>query len=236
MSWRSRASSIVRAGPSSRPLHNTPLHPSPLRGRPRHAPLSTTVRPLASSKRQQRPALASRPPDPLPIYHPPNPLSPSSSDDSSLKAHFDQYDVSATTGRPSGLFLLPPLDKPSSLPRLTDRTLIHGCALVDRICAAPDDPSGREVRLVVKNLDRLSDLLCGVIDMCELVRNAHPDQRWVSEADRAYERLCSFMNSLNTDQGLYKVRRGIAFGTGSDVLLDTASYAATSPFCPLVYR
>jgi len=57
----------------------------------------------------------------------------------------------------------------------------------------------------VKNLDRLSDLLCGVIDMCELVRNVHPDESWVIEAERAYERLCSFMNGLNTDQGLYKV-------------------------------
>jgi intermediate peptidase len=58
---------------------------------------------------------------------------------------------------------------------------------------------------VVKNLDRLSDLLCGVIDLCELVRNVHPDEAWVSESDSTYERLCSFMNELNTDTGLYKV-------------------------------
>lgn len=59
--------------------------------------------------------------------------------------------------------------------------------------------------MVVKNLDRLSDLLCGVIDMCELVRNVHTDQFWIRESDAAYERLCSFMNELNTDQRLYKV-------------------------------
>lgn len=88
---------------------------------------------------------------------------------------------------------------------MTDRTLVHGTALVDRISNSVDDATGREVRLVVKNLDRLSDLLCGVIDMCELVRNAHPEQAWVEESDRAYERLCSFMNGLNTHQGLYKV-------------------------------
>jgi len=57
----------------------------------------------------------------------------------------------------------------------------------------------------VKNLDRLSDLLCGVIDLCELVRNVHPEEEWVEESEKAYERLCSFMNGLNTDTGLYKV-------------------------------
>lgn len=81
---------------------------------------------------------------------------------------------------------------------------------MDRICNSPSDPA--ELRKVVKNLDRLSDVLCGVIDMCELVRSVHPDQRWVAECDLAYERLCSFMNGLNTDRGLYEVSRGDGAG------------------------
>lgn len=76
---------------------------------------------------------------------------------------------------------------------------------MDRICAAKDDSTGKELRLVVKNLDRLSDVLCGVIDMCELVRNVHPEEEWVVECDKSYERLCSFMNGLNTHTGLYEV-------------------------------
>jgi intermediate peptidase len=76
---------------------------------------------------------------------------------------------------------------------------------VQRIIDAPLDPTGKELRLVVKNLDRLSDVLCGVIDMCELVRNVHPEEEWVAQSDLAYERLCSFMNELNTDRGLYEV-------------------------------
>jgi len=55
---------------------------------------------------------------------------------------------------------------------------------------------------VVKNLDRLSDMLCGVIDLAELVRNAHPDRAWVEAANNAYEALCEFMNVLNTHVGL----------------------------------
>lgn len=107
------------------------------------------------------------------------------------------------TAEPTGLFTLGALAAPESLPALTERTLVHAQAVVDRISRAPEDTSGRELRLVVKNLDRLSDLLCGVIDMCELVRNAHPDTRWVDAADRTYERLCSYMNGLNTDRGLF---------------------------------
>jgi Zn-dependent oligopeptidase len=59
---------------------------------------------------------------------------------------------------------------------------------------------------VVKNLDRLSDMLCSVIDLAELVRNAHPDPEWVNSANGAYEQLCEYMNVLNTHVGLYEVR------------------------------
>lgn len=82
---------------------------------------------------------------------------------------------------------------------------MHGQAIVQRLRDAPLDSTGKELRLVVKNLDRLSDLLCGVIDMCELVRNVHPEREWVEQSDIAYERLCSFMNELNTDPRLYHV-------------------------------
>jgi mitochondrial intermediate peptidase len=60
---------------------------------------------------------------------------------------------------------------------------------------------------MVKNLDRLSDLLCGVIDLAELVRNVHPDHAWAGGANAAYEELCEYMNELNTHVGLYEVGR-----------------------------
>lgn len=156
------------------------------------------------------PAFTSPQPETIPPSFIRSPLSGPSSraDDADIRAHFDQPSPLPSphaSSSKSGLFLFPPLTDPSSLSRLTERTLIHGHAIVQRIRDAPLDPTGRELRLVVKNLDRLSDLLCGVIDMCELVRNTHPDIRWVEGSDQAYERLCSFMNELNTDQGLYKV-------------------------------
>ncbi|EIW69663.1 hypothetical protein TREMEDRAFT_71704 [Tremella mesenterica DSM 1558] len=105
---------------------------------------------------------------------------------------------------PTGLFGYTSVNHPTSLRPLTERTIYHAQHIVEMIRKAPDDVTGRELRLVVKNLDRLSDLLCGVIDMAELIRNVHPDPTWVEESDKAYERLCSFMNELNTDTRLYQ--------------------------------
>ena len=72
-----------------------------------------------------------------------------------------------------------------------------------------------ELRLVLKNLDKLSDLLCGVIDLAELIRNSHPDPEWVTSANDAYDTLCEFMNILNTHVGLYQVRTPLVIAASS---------------------
>jgi hypothetical protein len=54
-------------------------------------------------------------------------------------------------------------------------------------------------------------MLCSVIDLAELVRNAHPDTEWVESANEAYEQLCEYMNVLNTNVGLYEVCLLLAF-------------------------
>jgi intermediate peptidase len=58
--------------------------------------------------------------------------------------------------------------------------------------------------------------LCSVIDLAELVRNAHPDVEWVQSANEAYEQLCEYMNVLNTNVGLYEVRLSFARVTSDD--------------------
>jgi intermediate peptidase len=74
------------------------------------------------------------------------------------------------------------------------------------------------MRRVVKNLDRLSDVLCGVIDMCELLRTVHPDPEWVEECEQAYARLCNFMNELNTHPGMYEVSYMVALYDSTDTI------------------
>ncbi|KAK0526590.1 Mitochondrial intermediate peptidase [Tilletia horrida] len=108
----------------------------------------------------------------------------------------------ATALHPAGLFLSPSLSTPDGFLAVARRTHLRAQLLVHRIVTAPQNGT-EEMSKVVRNLDRLSNLLCTVIDCAELVRNAHPDPAWVRAANDAYEYLCGYMNVLNTHQGLY---------------------------------
>jgi len=136
---------------------------------------------------------------------------PASVDDRTLIGLFDNPGSSFRSSpfSATGLFGHPTLTHPASLVSLADATLIRAQLLTDRILRARE--SQYELLKVVKNLDRLSDMLCGVIDLAELVRNAHPDRLWVDAANQAYETLCEFMNVLNTHVGLYEVRSLLPF-------------------------
>lgn len=104
----------------------------------------------------------------------------------------------------SGLFQSESLRSTQAFEAVAQRTLLRCQLIVSRIIAAPQN-GPQEMSRVVRNLDRLSDLLCGIIDCAELIRNAHPDRRWVECANNIYEGLCGFMNELNTHTGLYHV-------------------------------
>lgn len=56
---------------------------------------------------------------------------------------------------------------------------------------------------IVRDLDRLSDLLCRVIDLCDFVRAMHPDVRFQKAAASAYSMMFEYMNELNTTTELY---------------------------------
>lgn len=111
-----------------------------------------------------------------------------------------------TAGAPTGLFQIGHLRTPQDFLFLAQRTLVRCQLLVNRISRAH---TSRETALVVQNLDRLSDMLCGVIDMAELVRHAHPDEVWATAANEAYEFLCNYMNVLNTHTELYDALRRV---------------------------
>ncbi len=97
------------------------------------------------------------------------------------------------------------LSEPQSFTRIALQTKERAEELVQRIHEAGSG-SFQELRNVVKMLDRLSDLLCKVIDLAEFIRTAHPEPAWTHAADDAHQFLCNFMNVLNTDTRLYQVR------------------------------
>ena len=136
---------------------------------------------------------------------------PASADDIALVSLFDQPKLAFKQNplSPTGLFCHPEMTNPWALMSLAEATLVRAKLLTERILRARQ--SREELLRVVKNLDRLSDMLCGVIDLAELIRNAHPDETWVEAANTAYESLCEFMNVLNTHVGLYEVCMANAF-------------------------
>ncbi|KAI0319785.1 peptidase family M3-domain-containing protein [Amylostereum chailletii] len=130
-------------------------------------------------------------------------VAPGSATDSDLVHFFDHPpDKQYASLAPSGLFGQPTLASPSSFQTLAHATLLRAHLLTERIVRARGNRE--ELLKVVKNLDRLSDMLCSIIDLAELVRNAHPDRKWVESADEAYDQLCEYMNVLNTHVGLYE--------------------------------
>ncbi|KAH0838015.1 mitochondrial intermediate peptidase [Lanmaoa asiatica] len=123
---------------------------------------------------------------------------PPSPDDAELVSLFDQPQ-NGRQSRPlsvSGILQHPELTTPAAFNALAESTILRAQLLTERILRA--NQSRSELSKVVKNLDRLSDLLCGVIDFAELLRNAHPDSQWVQCANDSYEKLCEYMNVLNT--------------------------------------
>ncbi|KAI0045219.1 mitochondrial intermediate peptidase [Auriscalpium vulgare] len=132
--------------------------------------------------------------------------SPTSAETADLVSFFD-YPATRHSISSSGLFGQPSLTTPSSFHDLTHATIMHAHLLTERIVRARHNR--HELLKVVKNLDRLSDMLCSVIDLAELVRNSHPDGDWVDAANEAYEQLCEYMNVLNTHVGLYEVLRDV---------------------------
>ncbi|KAI0687916.1 mitochondrial intermediate peptidase [Cytidiella melzeri] len=134
---------------------------------------------------------------------------PASSDDADIIADFDlpQAAQRYTGLKPTGLFGHAFLTTPSAFVELADSTLHRASLLTQRIVRARE--SRDELFKVVKHLDRLSDLLCGVIDLAELIRNAHPDPVWIQSAEHVYEKMCEFMNVLNTHVDLYFVLREV---------------------------
>lgn len=104
------------------------------------------------------------------------------------------------TSQRTGLFQNKDLTSPQGFKTYASRTLKKAQRLVDKILHAQ---TLEELVRVVKDLDRLSDLLCRVIDMSDFVRSTHPDRKIVMAAHEAYSVMYEYMNVLNTTTGLY---------------------------------
>ncbi|KAI8593887.1 hypothetical protein BDZ88DRAFT_401864 [Geranomyces variabilis] len=106
-------------------------------------------------------------------------------------------------GVSTGLCGLPVLDRPDGFIRAANAAIDEVRTIISKVCQAVELDNVVEMRKTVKRLDRLSDILCLVVDSAELVRNVHPDARFAKAANDAHAALSSVINQLNTHQELY---------------------------------
>ncbi|KAF5255077.1 hypothetical protein FANTH_292 [Fusarium anthophilum] len=124
-------------------------------------------------------------------------------DDTVLRNLFD-----APTGRTfpkfslkksQGLFKNRYLTSPDGFQQFAQKNLERAKNIVNKVLSAS---SVHEYRAVVRDLDRLSDLLCRVLDLADFVRMTHPDSRFQEAAGNAWGMVYQYMNQLNTMTGL----------------------------------
>ena len=126
-------------------------------------------------------------------------------DDFVLRSVFDypqfwQDFASVPGGISVGLFRNSFLKEPRGILTFAYVSLNRARAVVAKVLASA---SVSEYRRIVRDLDRLSDILCRVLDMADFVRVTHPDQEIQQNASKAWESVYEYMNELNTMTGLH---------------------------------
>ena len=63
--------------------------------------------------------------------------------------------------------------------------------------------------LNLHRLDSISNAICSVIDLAELIRNVHKSPEWREKANESFSVLYAFISELNTDVELYNAVKKI---------------------------
>ncbi|KAI0409609.1 peptidase family M3 [Xylaria palmicola] len=98
-----------------------------------------------------------------------------------------------------GLFRNKYLTSPEGFLTFADVTIARASKLVEKVTNAS---TVAEYKTLVRDLDRLSDLLCRVLDVSDFVRITHPDAKIQEAASAAWSRVYMYMNRLNTSTAL----------------------------------
>jgi mitochondrial intermediate peptidase len=131
-----------------------------------------------------------------------------SSDDRTLRMIFDssafwkdfsQKSRSKYGVKSKGLFQNRYLTRPEGFQEFTTNTLQKCRKMVAKVLGAT---TLEDFKSMSRDLDRLSDLLCRVIDLSDFVRSTHPDRAIQAAASQAYAQMFEYMNILNTTTGL----------------------------------
>ncbi|KAJ8103148.1 hypothetical protein POJ06DRAFT_64259 [Lipomyces tetrasporus] len=136
-------------------------------------------------------------------------------DDKLLRTVFDMpasshkfLSPSGSTAGSPGLLMNSKLKSARSLVEFASDTLDSARKVTDRILSLTGS-SEQDLRGAVRLFDRLSDMLCRVIDLAEFVRTVHPDPEYIGAAEYAHGHMMSYMIELNSSNDLYQVLRRV---------------------------
>ncbi|GAB1202933.1 Mitochondrial intermediate peptidase [Aspergillus pseudonomiae] len=139
-------------------------------------------------------------------YAPTNHSTQKKTNDDTLRRVFDSQPFwrefsqrNATQSKPTGLVQNQYLTSPDGFRAFANVSLQRCQAIVSKVLSAS---TLEEYRDMARDLDRLSDLLCRVIDLSDFIRVIHPDPRVQEAATQAYALMFEYMNVLNTTTGL----------------------------------
>ncbi|KIW35326.1 uncharacterized protein PV07_02028 [Cladophialophora immunda] len=122
------------------------------------------------------------------------------SENALLREVFNRKTLSKTSStESSGLIGNTFLTLPQGFQKFAEASVIQCKRLVERTLAAS---TAEQYRAIPRDLDRLSDLLCRVIDLSDFIRSIHPSDDVAASASASYSLMFQYMNELNTTTGL----------------------------------
>ena len=113
---------------------------------------------------------------------------------------WDSFKRASRKEKPAGIIGNKYLTHPEGFIDFVTVTIQRCNAVVQKVSAAQ---TTEDFKCMVKDLDKLSDLLCRVIDLADFVRGTHPDRKFQIMAVKAYHTVFQYMNQLNTTPVLY---------------------------------
>lgn len=115
-------------------------------------------------------------------------------------AFWDSFRRASKSKKPAGIIGNKYLTHPDGFIDFVTVTIQRCNAVVQKVA---DAESPQDFKMLVRELDKLSDLLCRVIDLADFVRGTHPDRKFQIMAVKAYHTVFQYMNQLNTTPVLY---------------------------------
>ncbi|KAF2001088.1 zincin [Amniculicola lignicola CBS 123094] len=167
-------------------------------GQPRHRHIAN-IATAATTSTQTRDLVPPFVPPPSTLYGLTS--SDAKRDDDALRKIFDNADFWTSFSRnakknpPTGIVGNRYLTHPEGFLEFVNVTLQRCEHVVAKVAGAN---SIEQYKSMVKDLDRLSDLLCRVIDLADFVRGTHPSKKVQNAASKAYGIMFQYMNQLNT--------------------------------------